>query len=54
MKEFPSVTVEEEVNPVPLMVKVWALFDPVTGLGETPLIVGATAAAATVKVKEEE
>ena len=41
MNEFPKVTVEFEVNPVPLIVNVIADADPVTGFGETLVIVGA-------------
>ena len=54
LNEFPSVTVELEVNPVPVIVNVAGDADPVTGFGETLLIVGATAAAATLNVNGEE
>ena len=44
---FPSVTVELEVKPVPVIVKVCAEVDPVTGFGLTPLMCGAAAGACT-------
>ncbi len=54
MNEFPSVTVELEVNPVPLMVNVCGDVDPVTGFGETLLIVGAAATGVIVIDKAPE
>ena len=54
MKEFPSVTVEVEVNPVPLMVNGAGDVDPVTGFGETLLMVGVVADATTLNVNGEE
>ena len=46
MKEFPSVTLEAEVNPVPLIVNVCTESDPVTGFGLTLVIVVAVIALA--------
>ena len=43
---FPSVTVEFEVKPVPVIVKVCGEVDPVTGFGFTLLICGAAPVAA--------
>ena len=43
MYALPRVTVELEVNPVPLIVKGCGEFEPLTGLGLTLLIVGANA-----------
>ena len=54
MVELPSVTVEFKVNPVPVIVNVIAEAEPVTGFGETLLIVGAATAAVIVIDKAPE
>ena len=41
------VTVELDVKPVPLIVKGWELFEPVTGFGLTEEIAGAETGATT-------
>ena len=51
---MPNVTVEFEVNPLPLIVNVIADADPVTGFGETLVMVGPATTGVIVIAKADE
>ena len=48
----PINSFNPERNPVPLMVKVWAEFEPVIGFGLNVVMAGAAVAAFTVRLTE--